>query len=48
MSYESRRIIGVVPDLDDRDLIPSAILTIYQPSEREGWNGRRLFVRAKK
>jgi predicted permease len=48
MSYEPRRIIGVVPDLDDQDLIPSAtMMTIYQPSEREGWNGRRLFVRAK-
>ena len=47
MSYEPRRIIGVVPDLDDQDLIPSATMTIYQPSEQEGWNGQRLFVRAK-
>jgi predicted permease len=46
ISYEPRRIIGVVPDLDDQDLIPSAAMTIYQPSEQEGWNGR-LFVRAK-
>jgi hypothetical protein len=47
MSYEPRRIIGGVPDLDDQDLIPSATMTIYQPSEQEGWNGQRLFVRAK-
>jgi len=47
MSYEPRRIIGVVPDLDDQDLIPSATMTIYQPSEKEGWYGQRLFVRAK-
>ena len=46
ISVEPRRIIGVVPDLDDQDLIPSAAMTIYQPSEQEGWNGR-LFVRAK-
>ena len=38
---------GVVPDLDDQDLIPSATMTIYQPSEVEGWYGQRLFVRAK-
>jgi putative ABC transport system permease protein len=47
MSYEPRRIIGVVPDLDDQDLIPSAARTIYQASEQEGWHGQRLFVRAK-
>jgi putative ABC transport system permease protein len=47
MSYEPRRIIGVVPDLDDQDLIPSAAMTIYQASEQEGWHGQRLFVRAK-
>jgi predicted permease len=46
ISYEPRRIIGVVPDLDDQDLIPSAAMTIYQPSGQEGWNSR-LFVRAK-
>jgi predicted permease len=43
-SVEPRRIIGVVPDLDDLDLIPSAAMTIYQPSEQEGWNAQRLFV----
>jgi putative ABC transport system permease protein len=47
MSYEPRRIVGVVPDLDDQELIPSAAMTVYQPVEQEGWEGQRLFVRAK-
>jgi putative ABC transport system permease protein len=44
-SYEPRRIIGVVPDIDDENIIPAPAMTIYQPSDQEGWNGR-LFVRA--
>jgi len=40
-----RRIIGVVPDVDDENIIPQPAMTIYQPSNQEGWNGR-LFVRA--
>jgi putative ABC transport system permease protein len=43
---EPRRIIGVVPDVDDENIIPSPTMTVYQPSTQEGWNGR-LFVRAK-
>lgn len=46
ISYEPRRIIGVVPDLDDENIIPSPAMTIYQPTDQEGWQGR-LFVRAK-
>jgi predicted permease len=46
ISDQARRIIGVVPDLDDENIIPSPMLTVYQPSEQEGFNGR-LFVRAK-
>ena len=46
MSYEPRRIIGVVPDVDDENIIPAPTMTIYQPSTQEGWTGR-LFVRAK-
>lgn len=45
ISTEPRRIIGVVPDVDDENIIPSPAMTIYQPSDQEGWNGR-LFVRA--
>jgi predicted permease len=46
ISYEPRRIVGVVPDIDDENIIPSPAMTIYQPSDQEGWSGR-LFVRAK-
>jgi predicted permease len=46
ISGEPRRIIGVVPDVDDQDIIPSPSMTVYQTTEQEGWNGR-LFVRAK-
>lgn len=45
ISTEPRRIIGVVPDVDDENIIPQPAMTIYQPSSQEGWNGR-LFVRA--
>ncbi|MGO9337554.1 MAG: ADOP family duplicated permease [Terracidiphilus sp.] len=46
ISFEPRRIIGVVPDLDDENIIPSPGMTVYQPVDQEGWQGR-LFVRAK-
>jgi len=45
ISPEPRRIVAVVPDFDDENMIPAAAMTIYQPIEQEGWNGR-LFVRA--
>ncbi|HXS75057.1 MAG TPA: ADOP family duplicated permease [Terracidiphilus sp.] len=45
ISMEPRRIIAVVPDFDDENIIPSPAMTIYQPVEQEGWGGR-LFVRA--
>ncbi len=46
ISMEPRRIVGVVPDLDDENIIPSPAMTIYQPTDQEGWQGR-LFVRVK-
>jgi predicted permease len=46
ISDQPRRIIGVVPDLDDQNIIPSPMTTVYQPSEQEGWSSR-LFVRTK-
>jgi putative ABC transport system permease protein len=45
ISTEPRRIIGVVPDVDDENIIPQPAMAVYQPSTQEGWNGR-LFVRA--
>ncbi|WP_263351537.1 ADOP family duplicated permease [Acidicapsa acidisoli] len=47
ISDEPRRIVGVVPDFDDENIIPSPAMAVYQPVEQEGWNGR-LFVRAKR
>jgi putative ABC transport system permease protein len=46
ISPEPRRIIAVVPDIDDHNIIPSPSMTVYQPTTQEGWNGR-LFVRTK-
>jgi hypothetical protein len=46
ISYEPRRIVGVVPDLDDENIIPNPQMTVYQPSDQEGWYGR-LFVRTR-
>jgi ABC-type antimicrobial peptide transport system permease subunit len=45
ISTEPRRIIGIVPDFDDENIVPLPAMAIYQPVEQEGWNGR-LFVRA--
>jgi putative ABC transport system permease protein len=45
ISYEPRRIVGVVPDIDDENIIPEAAMTIYQPVDQEGWYGR-MFVRS--
>ena len=45
MSDGPRRIVAVVPDFDDENIIPQPMMTVYQPTEQEGWGGR-LFVRA--
>jgi predicted permease len=44
ISQKPRRIIAVVPDVDDENIIPAPAMTVYQPSDQEGWGGR-LFVR---
>ena len=46
ISSEPRRVVGVVPDIDDENIIPELGITIYQPSDQEGWQSR-LFVRTK-
>lgn len=46
ISYDPRRIVGVVPDVDDENIIPAPAMTIYQPVAQE-WASGRLFVRAK-
>jgi putative ABC transport system permease protein len=42
IAYSPRRIVGVVPDFDDENIIPSPAMTIYQPSDQEGWASRLL------
>jgi len=44
ISGDQRRIVGIVPDFDDQNIIPQPGLTVYQPVEQEGWSGR-MFVR---
>jgi predicted permease len=45
ISYEPRRIIAVVPDFDDENILPQPAMTVYQPVDQE-WSSGRLFVRA--
>jgi len=45
LSGEPRRIVAVVPDFDDENIIPSPAMTIYQPIDQE-WASGRLFVSA--
>ena len=40
-----RRIVGVVPDVDDESIVPGAVLAVYQPVSQMGLAGR-LFVHA--
>ena len=42
ISYDPRRIVGVVPDVDDENIIPMPTMMVYQPCDQEGWNGRLL------
>jgi putative ABC transport system permease protein len=46
VSTEPRRIIGVVPDIDDENVVPGPAFTVYHPFEQE-FGGGRLFVHAK-
>jgi hypothetical protein len=42
ISTEPRRIVGIVPDLDDENILASPGMMIYQPTDQEGWEGRML------
>ena len=46
VSGEPRRIVGVVADLDDENVVPGPTMTVYHPMEQE-FGGGRLFVHAK-
>ena len=43
VSQGPRRIIGVVPDIDDENVVPEPVLTVYHPHEQE-FIGGRVFV----
>jgi predicted permease len=45
VSGEPRRIVGVVADIDDENVVPGAAMTVYHPLEQE-IGGGRLFVHA--
>jgi putative ABC transport system permease protein len=45
VSPEPRRIVGVVADVDDENVVPGPAMTIYHPLEQE-FGGGRLFVHA--
>ncbi|HUE87282.1 MAG TPA: ADOP family duplicated permease [Vicinamibacterales bacterium] len=46
VSGEPRRIIGVVADVDDENVVPGPAMTIYHPMDQE-MGGGRLFVHAR-
>ncbi len=46
LSGGPRRIVGVVADVDDEDVVPTAALTVYHPLEQE-FGGGRLFIHAR-
>jgi len=46
ISTEPRRIVGVVADVDDENVVPGPAFTVYQPfGQEQVWSGR-LFVHA--
>ena len=46
MSAEPRRIVGVVADLDDENVVPGPAVTVYHPLG-QAFGGGRLFVHTK-
>ena len=45
VSTEPRRIVGIVADVDDENVVPGPAMTVYHPFEQE-IGGGRLFVHA--
>jgi ABC-type antimicrobial peptide transport system permease subunit len=46
IAKEPRRIVGVVADIDDENVVPGPAVTVYHPFEQE-MGGGRLFVHAR-
>jgi putative ABC transport system permease protein len=48
LSNPTMRIVGVVPDIDDMNVIPKPMMTVYRPSDQEAvMAGGRMFVHAR-
>jgi putative ABC transport system permease protein len=45
VAADGRRIVGVVPDVDDENVVPGPMMTVYHPFEQE-IGGGRVFVHA--
>jgi predicted permease len=43
---DARRIVGVVADIDDENIVPGRAITVYHPVAQEG-GGARLFIRTR-
>jgi len=46
ISLAPRRIVGVVADIDDENVVPGPAMTVYHPFGQEQIFGGRLFVHA--
>jgi predicted permease len=46
VSTAPRRIVGVVADVDDENVVPGPALTVYHPFEQQELWGGRLFIHA--
>ena len=46
VSTGPRRIIGVVADVDDENVVPGPAMTVYHPFEQQELWGGRLFIHA--
>ncbi len=47
VSKAPRRIVGVVPDVDDENVVPGPAMTVYHPFEQQDIWGGRMFVHAR-
>jgi predicted permease len=46
ISAEPRRIVGVTADIDDENVVPRPIMTVYHPLEQQELWGGRMFIHA--
>jgi putative ABC transport system permease protein len=46
ISAEPRRIVGVTADIDDQNIVPRPIMTVYHPLEQQELWGGRMFIHA--